>query len=194
MVKLNLLVAGIGGQGIITLGKIIANAVIDAGKKCLVAETHGLAQRGGAVNIHIRIGEVMSPLIPLRGADYLIALEATEALRNLNYASKDKTLLILNKLIVRPVLPKVKLVELEDIDKRLSEFKRIWVDSQSITESVGNPKGVNIAILGFIVGLGIFENICNEENFLKFISGELNRRTFLKAIKYAHSYVLRRPL
>ncbi|MEM0173092.1 MAG: 2-oxoacid:acceptor oxidoreductase family protein, partial [Sulfolobaceae archaeon] len=146
MVKVNILIAGIGGQGIITLGKILANAALNAGLKAIVAETHGLAQRGGAVNVHVRIGDkVYAPLIPFGEADYLLGLEAMEVLRNINYASKYKTVIIINKSIIRPVLPKVKVLNFEEIDKKLNGFKKIWISANEIAENTKNPRGVNIA-------------------------------------------------
>ncbi|MEM3353693.1 MAG: 2-oxoacid:acceptor oxidoreductase family protein, partial [Saccharolobus sp.] len=85
MTHVNILIAGVGGQGIITAGKFIAEAGNYSNTKVLIAETHGLSQRGGGVNIHVRIGDVNSPLIPLGKANYLVGFEAMEVLRNLNY-------------------------------------------------------------------------------------------------------------
>jgi len=120
MVRVNILIAGVGGQGIITMGKMISNAASIEGVKVMVAETHGLAQRGGAVNIHVRLGNVYYPLIPKGGADYIVGLEASEALRNLEY-SNEGTVFVINKLSIRPVLPKVKAMNVEEV---LSIYQR----------------------------------------------------------------------
>ncbi|MEM0331318.1 MAG: 2-oxoacid:acceptor oxidoreductase family protein, partial [Archaeoglobaceae archaeon] len=79
--ELNILVVGVGGQGALTTAHLIARSAMKAGLNVLVAETHGMAQRGGSVEVHVRIGDVHSPLIPDCGADIVLALEPSEALR-----------------------------------------------------------------------------------------------------------------
>ncbi|TRM77895.1 indolepyruvate oxidoreductase subunit beta [Sulfolobus sp. A20-N-F8] len=177
MARLNILIAGIGGQDIITMGKIIAEAGSYSNTKVLVAETHGLAQRGGGVNIHVRIGEVNSPLIPLGKADYLVGLEATEVLRNLSYASKS-TNIIINSYVVRPVLPKVRILSLNEILQRLRGLKVYVVNANEIAIKAGNPKALNAAILGFMFGLGAFEGLISEDSFVKALKYESNIKAF----------------
>ncbi len=176
MVKLNILVAGVGGQGIITMGKMIANACEREGIKVLLAETHGLAQRGGAVNIHVRIGDVYSPTIAKHGADCLIGLEANEILRNLDYTNKN-TIVILNEYTLKPVLPKVKESSVEEIVKKLSNFRMFKINANNIASLVGDKRVVNSAILGFAYGLGIFKMI-KEESFVSTLRGENNIKAF----------------
>ncbi|MEM0350698.1 MAG: 2-oxoacid:acceptor oxidoreductase family protein, partial [Archaeoglobaceae archaeon] len=67
--KLNILVLGVGGQGAITTAHLIARAALKAGLNVISAETHGMAQRGGSVEVHVRIGDVFAPLIPEGSAD-----------------------------------------------------------------------------------------------------------------------------
>jgi len=174
--KLNILIAGVGGQGIITMGKMIANACEKEGIKVLVAETHGLAQRGGAVNIHVRIGDVYSPTIAKHGADCLIGLEANEILRNLDYANRN-SIIVLNEYTLKPVLPKVRENSVEEIIKRLSNFRIFKINANNIASSVGDKRVVNSAILGFAYGLGIFK-IIKEESFLTTLRGENNVKAF----------------
>lgn len=176
MAKLNILIAGVGGQGIITMGKMIANACEKEGIKVLVAETHGLAQRGGAVNIHVRIGDVYSPTIAKHGADCLIGLEANEILRNLDYANRN-SIIVLNEYTLKPVLPKVRENSVEEIIKRLSNFRIFKINANNIASSVGDKRVVNSAILGFAYGLGIFK-IIKEESFLTTLRGENNVKAF----------------
>jgi len=176
MAKLNILIAGVGGQGIITMGKMIANACEKEGIKVLVAETHGLAQRGGAVNIHVRIGDVYSPTIAKHGADCLIGLEANEILRNLDYANRN-SIIILNEYTLKPVLPKVRENSVEEIIKMLSNFRIFKINANNIASLVGDKRVVNSAILGFAYGLGIFKMI-KEESFLTTLRGENNVKAF----------------
>jgi len=79
--RLNVVMVGVGGQGLVTAAKVLADAAIDSGTKALVAETHGLSQRGGAVEVHVRLGDVYAPLVPRGRADVLLAFEIIEAAR-----------------------------------------------------------------------------------------------------------------
>ena len=81
-----ILLCGVGGQGTITAADLLARVATAAGLDCKVSEIHGMAQRGGSVTSHIRIGNrAFSPLIPLGKADIILAFEPSEAVRNLCY-------------------------------------------------------------------------------------------------------------
>src|SRR4030042_3431500 len=78
--------AGVGGQGLVLLSNVIGSACAAAGIRAITGEQHGLSQRSGSINVHMRIGdEVRSPLIPVGGADAILSLEALEALRYVEY-------------------------------------------------------------------------------------------------------------
>lgn len=176
MARVNILIAGVGGQGIITAGKIIAEACNLSNVKVMIAETHGLAQRGGGVNIHVRIGDVNSPLIPFGGADYLVGLEANEVLRNLNYANK-RTVIVVNKYVVKPVLPKVKSISLQEVLERLKGLNVHVIDALKIGSEVGNEKAANAAILGYLYSIGAFKGI-SEDSFIRSLKTESNIKAF----------------
>ena len=98
----NILICGVGGQGTVLAAKVLSQAAISGGQHVLSAETIGMAQRGGSVTSHVRIGDdIFSPLIPKGTADIIIAFEAAEAVRNISYLKKDG-LVIVNKKIVQP--------------------------------------------------------------------------------------------
>jgi len=183
MARVNILIAGVGGQGIITAGKMIAEAGNYSNVKVLVAETHGLAQRGGGVNIHVRIGDVNSPLVPLGKADYLVGLEANEVLRNLNYANKN-TQIIVNTYVNKPVLPKVKPLQLDKVLEELKGLKVHVISANEIAINVGNPKAANAAILGYLYSLGAFKEI-KEEAFIKALKYESNVKAFKVGLSIA---------
>ena len=95
MTSFNIYLTGVGGQGIGLLSEILLRSADHAGLKVKAVDTHGLAQRGGIVISHLRIGEkVFSPLIFRNQADLVVALERNEALRGLNAALKDNGTLI----------------------------------------------------------------------------------------------------
>ena len=86
----DILICGVGGQGTVLASKIIAASAMEEGSLVHSAETIGMAQRGGCVTSHVRVGEnAFSPLIPLGSADLLLAFEPGEAARNLKYLKKD---------------------------------------------------------------------------------------------------------
>ena len=101
--RFNIAISGVGGLGILTLGRLFSRAAILGNKYPIMSEIHGLAQRYGAVFVHIRIsdGEVLAPTIPRGGADLLVALEPVEAIRACDVLG-EKTVVILNSNIIHP--------------------------------------------------------------------------------------------
>ena len=90
----NIFIAGAGGQGLITLKKILSYASIKEGKFFRAVEVRGLAQRGGSVNVHFRLGKIHSPLISQKDADLIIGLDLLEAARGVNFASSKTYYLV----------------------------------------------------------------------------------------------------
>ncbi|MFA5479386.1 MAG: indolepyruvate oxidoreductase subunit beta [Candidatus Muiribacteriota bacterium] len=121
MIK-NILLSGVGGQGIITMSKIITYALFKNGFDVKKSEIHGLSQRGGSVTSMIRYGEkVWSPVIPDNNADYVISLEKVETLRYTNLYSSD-TSIIINNLELKPITVTAgKFDYPENIEKILSD-------------------------------------------------------------------------
>ncbi|WP_243670275.1 2-oxoacid:acceptor oxidoreductase family protein [Vulcanisaeta sp. JCM 16161] len=99
--RLNIYLAGVGGQGLVTFATVLGDAAIRAGYKALVAETHGLSQRGGSIDVHVRIGDVDAPLIPRGGADVIVAFEILEAFRAIGYANENTVFIVNRRLISR---------------------------------------------------------------------------------------------
>ena len=97
----DILVCGVGGQGTVLASKLIASAYMAKGETVHSAETIGMAQRGGSVTSHVRIGEAYSPLIAQGGADIILAFEPAEAVRNLAYLKKGG-IVITNNVPVKP--------------------------------------------------------------------------------------------
>ena len=94
----NILICGVGGQGTVLAAKVLSQAAISGGEHVLSAETIGMAQRGGSVTSHVRIGEgIFSPLIPKGQADIIISFEAAEAVRNIEYLKADGTVIVNKK-------------------------------------------------------------------------------------------------
>lgn len=145
------LLCGVGGQGTVLASKLIAFAAMEKGKRIRTAETIGMAQRGGCVVSHVRTGdEIFSPMIPLKGADILIAFEPAEAVRCLPYL-KDGGTVVVNQKAVRPVTAsladsgydgKEMITHLKGLPIRL-----IIVDGDAICQKCGSPRVLNVALL-----------------------------------------------
>ncbi len=92
----NIVIVGIGGQGLITLLKILAEAALIENYDVKTSELHGLSQRGGSVEVHIRLGKkVYSPLVPIAKANLILGLDSQEAL-NARYYANPKTSFLIN--------------------------------------------------------------------------------------------------
>jgi len=153
---LNIVIVGVGGQGILTLSKIIGMCAVKAGIKALVAETHGMSQRGGSVIVHVRVGDdVYAPTVPLHEAHVMVALEMLEGARYLDYANSKFSLSIVNDKILRPSIPGAKIPEKGAILETIKSHSAFTVVVNASEEAIrfGNPAGANMYMLGFLVGL-----------------------------------------
>ena len=91
----NIIITGVGGQGLITLLQVIGQAALQEGYDVKTSELHGLSQRGGSVSVHIRFGrQIFSPIIAQGQADLVLALEMQEALAGAEFASKKTAFLV----------------------------------------------------------------------------------------------------
>ncbi len=155
--KTNILLAGVGGQGVITLGMIISQAAIEQGEKVIMSEIHGLAQRGGSVTVDVRIGDFHAPIIPDGDVDLTIGMEPLETKRALSRASVGSKVVMSTEKMV-PISLSIRHEEypdLQDIVRSVSgDFHVRAVDAVSIARSSGNYKAANIALLGFAIGTG----------------------------------------
>ena len=175
MVKLNIVIGGVGGQGVITMGKMLITAV-KPGFRAIASETHGLAQRGGAVNVHVRLGDVYAPLVPLGGADYVVGLEAIEGLRNIKYACSSG-ILVLNTKIQRPAIPKVSLPTLDEIINVAKKYVKsvVLVNAEELAIKAGNVKAMNAVLVGTMLSVGKLRDFLDEERLINSLN-EVNRK------------------
>ena len=147
----NILMVGVGGQGVILASEIVAEVMMRAGFDVKKSEVHGMAQRGGMVNSHIRFGpKVYSPVIKKGEADILFSFEQLETLRFIEYLVDDPVILIAGQKILPPSVTAGNEVYPSDIPGRLSErYPRVeLVDSIGIAGKAGNIKASNVALLG----------------------------------------------
>ncbi len=120
--QFNMVITGTGGQGLITLLQIIAEAAMNEGYDFRSSELHGLSQRGGSVEVHLRFGrKIYSPMVSLGKADLILGLEMQEALKGINFANK-KTNFLINKYIIP--IPLVKSLSEKEIVKNLKKVSK----------------------------------------------------------------------
>lgn len=157
----NILICGIGGQGTVLAAKVLSQAAISGDEKVMSAETIGMAQRGGSVVSHVRIGcDVFSPLICKNQADILIAFEAAEAVRNIDFLKKDG-LVIVNKKIVQPITASLtgKSFDLNTMINALKQKTNqvIEIDTDEACKRLGSSKVANIVLLGAATKTGLVD-------------------------------------
>ncbi len=145
--KKDIILAGVGGQGILSIAATIGTAAIDAGLYLKQAEVHGMSQRGGDVQSHLRLSsnEIASDLIPAGQADIIIAIEPMESLRYLPMLSKDGWLVTNTEPFVNiPNYP-----EMDEVMKKIESLPQyIAMDAGKVAKEIGSPKSANIVILG----------------------------------------------
>lgn len=145
--KKDIILAGVGGQGILSIAAIIGTAAMGADLYLKQAEVHGMSQRGGDVHSNLRLSDkpVASDLIPQGQADMIIAVEPMESLRYVSMLSEDGWLITNST----PHVNIVNYPELEGILKDIKKLpKHIIIDADQIAKDLGNRRAANMVILG----------------------------------------------
>ena len=153
----NILLTGVGGQGTILASKLLTHGLIEAGFDVKMSEVHGMSQREGPILTHIRYGDkVYSPIVEKRRADLILGFEELEVLRNLDYLRDDgQGVVILNRVRVNPIgvqMGKDKYPTNGEELIRARAGKLIALDGQAEARELGNPRVMNIILLGVLVG------------------------------------------
>ena len=155
--KYSILISGVGGQGVLTTSRILAEAGIRSDLNVVSVETHGMAQRGGTVSVHLRMGDVNSPLVPKRKGDVILSLEPIEALRYIEYVRKDGYVVSSSRKI-RPTSVNQEGVIYPPLGK-LKEILSYFVDnvyflnSEILARRAGGSLAENIVLLGALAGI-----------------------------------------
>ena len=189
--QFNIVIKGVGGQGLITILQIIAEAALSEGYDVKTSELHGLSQRGGSVEVHIRFGKrIYSPLIAQGRADLIFGLEMQEALRGIYFANKKTNFLVNKQITPIPMGKPSSEKELLDIFKKYTKNVTLIPASDICREKLGTDvvSGVYLLSLAVLKGLvplrsnSIFKAIKKiiPEKYL-----ELNLKTFNLASKNA---------
>jgi indolepyruvate ferredoxin oxidoreductase beta subunit len=143
----NIILAGVGGQGILTIAATLDTASLNNGLFFKQSEVHGMSQRGGAVQSHVRIsdGQIYSDLIPMGEADMILGMEPMEALRYIPYLKKGGWIITEKN----PFVNIDDYPEMEKVFSKIESFKHhLVIDASGIAKKLGTSKAGNMVLLG----------------------------------------------
>lgn len=145
--KYDVILAGVGGQGILSIATVIGSAALEEGLYLKQAEVHGMSQRGGDVQSNLRLSSepIYSDLIPKGAADMIVSLEPMEALRYVPYLAPDGW-------IVTNTTPFLNIPDYPDMEKVMEELGKypnvVAIDADGIAKDLGSPRSANMVLLG----------------------------------------------
>ncbi|MHA1863945.1 MAG: indolepyruvate oxidoreductase subunit beta [Candidatus Thorarchaeota archaeon] len=156
----NIAIAGVGGQGVLTLAELLAKAALNEGLNVRVGEIHGMAQRGGHVVCTVRIGEnAKGPIIDAGAADLLVGFEPVETLREIHLVKKGGYVLMSSH-VQYPVAVSMGKAEYPDHKEIIASIKKftdkiIEINAQEIAVEAGSPRALNMVMFGGIIGTNL---------------------------------------
>jgi indolepyruvate ferredoxin oxidoreductase beta subunit len=162
--KQDIILAGVGGQGIISIAYVIASAALEEGLEVKQAEVHGMSQRGGAVQSHLRLSRarIWSDLVPRGEADLILSVEPLEALRYIDFLRPDG-------MIIASRTPFVNIKDYPDVETLLNKIREIplhlIIDAEKLAKEAGSSRTQNMVLLGAAAG----RLIVKEESLARFI-------------------------
>ncbi len=174
--KIDIIVMGVGGQGVILATEILGDAALKEGLEVIISEVHGMAQRGGSVVSHVRIGcDIYSPTIMEGSADVILGFEPIETLRALKFTNQD-TRIIMNSKPIIPVTVSIGAYKYPRLEEVIEQCKRFTehitvIDAFKIAEEVGSSMAVNIVLLGALAATGLLP--IGEENLIQTVKGHV---------------------
>ena len=151
---MNIILSGIGGQGVVTAGIIISEASSAAGVEVVMSEIHGMSQRGGSVMVEVRTGNVRSPVVPNGKADLILGIEEIEGIRVIGKARRD-ALVLINRETRSPVYLGIRRSEYPEESELLKigqNFSRLqFVDAYEMARKAGDGKAAGTALIGYAI-------------------------------------------
>jgi len=189
--EMNIIISGVGGTGVLTAARILAESAFKEGFKVVVGELHGMSQRGGSVRCDVRIGDVRGAIVPTGKCDLIIGLEPLEAAR-LSYKMKRDGKVLVNDYTVRP--PSIRASEypkIDEIKRIILKFAKevITINAYDAALKAGSASSMNVVMIGVAKGLNILsigENTIREV-IKEIFSGDyqkINVRAFEYGLRY----------
>lgn len=175
----NIIVAGVGGQGVVTAGTLFSQSALAKGHNVVMSEIHGLAQRGGSVSVEVRIGDVRSPIIPRGETDLIVGLEPMEAVRYSEGAGK-KTRFLINTETIAPISLSMRGEEYPPVWELLSRitdrFEVYVLDALPFAIEAGDARAVSTVMVGAAIQLGILP--IDRDSTLKALEKRFTQRLY----------------
>ncbi len=156
--KVGIVYAGVGGQGVLTASSIVGKAALKSGLNVVMSEVHGMAQRGGVVVTEMKIGDARSPLLGMGEADIIVGFEPVEAYRVLRKAHKDSWV-VMN---TEPIIPTTvslgaeKYPSVDELIAKMHCLKVIAIEATELARKAGNTITTNIVMLGALSTIPTF--------------------------------------
>ena len=186
--EINIIICGTGGQGVVLVSELLGNAAVRGGVPVKGSEVLGMAQRGGSVFSNLRLGgDVIAPMTPEGKCDVIIAVEPSEALRNMQYLVKNGVV-VLNTTTVIPYtvyLGKSGYPTQDQIINKLKEITNriIPLDANDLAKQAGTVQAANVVMLGELFGTGLMpvSDECAKEAILGHFNakvGAINIKAF----------------
>jgi indolepyruvate ferredoxin oxidoreductase beta subunit len=193
--EINIIICGTGGQGVVLVSELLGNAAVRGGVAVKGSEVLGMAQRGGSVFSNLRLGgDVIAPMTPEGKCDVLIAVEPSEALRNIQYLTKN-AVVVLNTTTVMPYTVYLGQSGYPTQDQIIEKLKKvtdriITLDASGLAKEAGSAQATNVVMLGALFGTGLMpvkEETAKEAILSRFKAkvGEIN----IKAFDLGYEYV-----
>ncbi len=190
----NVIVAGVGGQGILTAAEVLARVALEAGLEVKKSEVKGLSQRGGSVVSFVRFGpRVYSPVIEKGTAQLLVAFERAEALRWVHFLKPEDNAVVLNDLTVVPLPATLGLDTYpRDVEETLRQVagRLLVVNAPAVANRLGNPLVANTVVLGAASTLlpfpeDLWQRVLTDLFRRKYL--EVNLQAFAEGRRLAHA-------
>jgi len=193
--EINIIICGVGGQGVVLVSELLGSAAVRGGVAVKGSEVLGMAQRGGSVFSNLRLGgDVIAPMTPEGKCDVLIAVEPSEALRNIQYLAKN-SVVVLNTTTVMPYtvyLGQSGYPTRNQIVEKLRKvtYRIITLDASGLAKEAGSLQAANVVMLGALFGTGLMpvkDETAKEAILARFKAkvGEIN----IKAFDLGYEYV-----
>jgi len=196
--EINIIICGVGGQGVVLVSELLGTAAVRGRVAVKGSEVLGMAQRGGSVFSNLRLGgDAIAPMTPEGKCDVLIAVEPSEALRNINYLAKN-SVVVLNTTTVLPYTYYLGKSGYPTQDQIIEKLKKvtgriITLDASGLAKEAGSLQAANVVMLGALFGTGLMpvkEETAKEAILARFKGkvGEIN----IKAFDLGYEYVKKR--
>jgi len=158
--EINIIICGTGGQGVVLVSELLGNAAVNGGAEVKGSEVLGMAQRGGSVFSNLRIGSTaIAPMTPEGKVDILIAVEPSEALRNIQYLARG-SVVVLNTTTIKPYTYYLGMSGYPTSEEIVAQLKKvtdriITLDATSLAKEAGSVQAANVVMLGALFGSGL---------------------------------------